>query len=439
MQRILSVGGLLLIPFLVLSIWNRNQTERPADRQSVGSVHPAGSVIAEDAIHMDPEPAPDPEPDPFGFDAVRYEIETAEIKRNESLYLILSRYGLTPLQIDMIQREASDLVNLRHLRSGQRYRIYKKDGEAVAMVWKMDRLEHLILSWEEEITARRDRFEPERVVRSASGQITHSLYETLREQGLPQLLGYRIAEILAWEIDFFALQRGDSFKVIYDELRIDGEFYGIGELHSIEFNHWGENYRAYRFDNGEQAGYFDEEGNSLQKALLKAPFTYNQRVSSRFSNNRFHPILRVNRPHHGVDYAAPRGTPVIAVGDGLVTEAQRRGGNGNIVQIRHNGSYRTAYLHLDGFAPGIRKGVRVKQGQVIGYVGRTGLATGYHLCYRLYLNDRPVNSLTHDLPSSEGLSEEYLPAFQKLRAAYDLYLASIPSPGDPGTFAESRS
>ncbi|MEX2574993.1 MAG: peptidoglycan DD-metalloendopeptidase family protein, partial [Balneolaceae bacterium] len=252
---------------------------------------------------------------------------------------------------------------------------------------------------------------------------------------LSQLLGSKIANIFAWEIDFFLLRPGDSFKVIYDELYIGDEFYTVGRVHTAEFQHRGRNRRAYYFEKGEQDGYFDEEGNSLQRALLKAPFKYNQRVSSGFSHNRFHPILKERRPHHGVDYAAPRGTPIIAIGDGVVTEARKRGGNGNIVQIRHNNRYKSAYLHLNGFASGIRSGARVEQGQVIGFVGRTGLATGYHLCYRLYVNDQPVNSLTIELPASESLEEGFMDEFTHKRIEYDRDLAGIADSERGDTFS----
>jgi murein DD-endopeptidase MepM/ murein hydrolase activator NlpD len=221
-----------------------------------------------------------------------------------------------------------------------------------------------------------------------------------------------LADVFGWEIDFFSLRQGDHFKVIYENLYANGEYLGIGDIIAAEFQHRGRVYKAYYFENDSRRGFFNENGDSMQKELLKAPFRYSQRISSNFSHSRFHPILNQRRPHYGTDYAAPTGTPIISVGEGVVTEAQRRGGNGNIVQIRHNNSYKTAYLHLNGFEPGIRKGVKVEQGQVIGYVGQTGLATGPHLCYRLYVDDRPVNSVTVDLPAADSLEEEYHEEFQ---------------------------
>ena len=182
---------------------------------------------------------------------------------------------------------------------------------------------------------------------------------------------------------------------------------------------------AFFYETNDRAGYFDSAGKGVQKALLKAPFTYSQRVSSNFSHNRFHPVLKTRRPHYGVDYAAPLGTPVIAVGDGTITESRYRGANGNIVKIQHNSTYTTAYLHLNGFARGIKRGAKVKQGQVIGYVGRTGRVTGVHLDYRIYKNDQPVNPLTIDLPPSKAISNSEMKQFRLTVEKYKFQLSQI--------------
>ena len=208
-------------------------------------------------------------------------------------------------------------------------------------------------------------------------------------------------------------------KVIYEKRFVDDKPYGIGQIIAAEFEHRGEIYEAYFYESDDAYGYYDEVGNSVQKALLKAPFKYSQRISSNFSHSRFHPVLKKRIPHYGVDYAAPLGTPVISVGDGEVIESQYRGPSGNIVKIRHNSTYTTAYLHLNGFASGIRKGQKVRQGQVIGYVGKTGRVTGVHLDYRVYKNDQPVNPVKLVLPPSKGISntelEEYKSKIELVR------------------------
>jgi murein DD-endopeptidase MepM/ murein hydrolase activator NlpD len=357
---------------------------------------------------------PLPGKDIYGFitEGENILIEESEVRRNESLYTILREHDIAPQTIYNIQQEASGVLNLRRMIPGQKYRIYKYEDDAFAMVWHQSKVNYAIINWQDDINVDTGMVPIDKVEEEVAGIINSSLYETVVDAGVSQRLGVELADVFGWEIDFFSLRQGDHFKVIYENLYANGEYLGIGDIIAAEFQHRGRVYKAYYFENDSRRGFFNENGDSMQKELLKAPFRYSQRISSNFSHSRFHPILNQRRPHYGTDYAAPTGTPIISVGEGVVTEAQRRGGNGNIVQIRHNNSYKTAYLHLNGFAPGIRKGVKVEQGQVIGYVGQTGLATGPHLCYRLYVDDRPVNSVTVDLPAADSLEEEYHEEFQ---------------------------
>jgi murein DD-endopeptidase MepM/ murein hydrolase activator NlpD len=380
------------------------------------------SISLENLVEIPPLPLLDE----YGFEVGQFELVNNRVQRNESLYIILRRYDISPQFITSLQRAARPYTNISRVMPGQKYRLYASEEGVTGMVWHLSTLEYLSFDWRSgEIEINRGDIPLSKIERVSSGIIYSSLYETIQDMGESQMIGNALAEMFAWEIDFFALQRGDQFKIVYEELYAGGEFYGIGKIKAAEFLHRGQTYNGYHFDNGLRMGYFNEEGNSLQKALLKAPFRYSQRVSSGFSHNRFHPILQRNRPHYGIDYAAPTGTPILAVGDGVVTEARYRGSNGNIVQIRHNGTYSTAYLHLNGFATGIRQGAQVKQGQIIGYVGETGLATGPHLCYRMYVNGKPVNSLRVDLPASEALEEHYMEEFEFLRRVYDEMLQEI--------------
>lgn len=398
MSKLLPATALILTAILFL--YNFKGSEEVSDEVDIISIQNLQEI------------PPGPAVDLYGFIGDELDYIESEIKRNESLYVILTRHNVSPQTVFQIQQSAIGIINLNRLMPGQNYRIYKKNGSVKAFVWHQSATNYTTIHIQEDVISIEDGTLPiEHNEREDAAVITNSLYEAIYEAGATRYLGSEIADIFAWEIDFFALQRGDHFRVIYDELYAADEFVGLGDIKAAEFQHRGRVYRAYYFDNGERRGYFDKNGNSLQKELLKAPFRYSQRVSSGFSNNRVHPILRQRRPHHGIDYAAPTGTPILAVGDGVVIEAQRRGGNGNIVQIRHNNKYKTAYLHLKGFAAGIRKGVEVEQGQIIGYVGSTGLATGSHLCYRLYVNSRPVNSLTADLPASDSLEDEYMDEF----------------------------
>jgi len=404
------ISAIVLFALLLLFLGYSNSTVEK---------EPVDIITIEQLVEIEPIPPVDE----YGFLEGNYTHIDEKIKRNESLYIILNRHGLSAREIYDIQQKSAGEYNLNRMVPGQKYRIYFEDEKAVSLVWHQTSRRFITINFKDEIEINRGEIPLRVKVMESSGVINSSLYQTIVDQGAPRGLGSSLAEIFAWEIDFFALRNGDHYRVVYEQLFAGDDYVGIGDVYVAEFQHRGRESKAYFFDKGDRRGYFDEDGNSMEKQLLKAPFRYNQRISSGFSNNRFHPILKRNRPHHGTDYAAPTGTPVLSVGDGVVTEAQRRGGNGNIVQIRHNNTYKTAYLHLNGFASGIRKGVEVKQGQVIGYVGQTGLATGPHLCYRLYVNNRPVNSVRADLPDGEPLEEEYMEEFkyvvQKLNEMLD--------------------
>lgn len=355
---------------------------------------------------------PVPPKDRYGFEYSSYEVEESAIRRNESLYIILSRHGVSPERIYQIQKEAAGKINLARMIPGQEYKLYKGvNGEVEAFVWRRTDTDYSVIRWDDEITIESGTIPVEVKMNAVSGTIESSLANAIYQQGVSQKLIVELANIYAWTVDFYGLRKGDRFKAVYENRYVEDEYIGIGTIHAAEFVHRGDTKRAYYFDNGDQSGFFDENGNSLRRQMMRVPFEYNPRISSGFSRSRMHPILNRRRPHYGTDYAAPTGTPILAAGDGVVTEAQRRGGNGNIVQIKHNSVYKTAYLHMSRFGPGIRAGVKVKQGQVIGYVGQTGLATGPHLCYRLYKNGSPVNSVSYDFPPDDGLKAEYMDAF----------------------------
>lgn len=367
--------------------------------------------------------------DAYGYDRVLENVTEGEVKRNESLYIILRSLDVSPQKIHEIEREARGKLRLNRIQPGQRYLTYAdgSDKEPHRMILHSNLLEYVVLDWEDDIIIEKGTKEITTRVSEASGVITSSLYETLQENGVNPLLGNKLSEIFGWQIDFFRLYKNDSFKVVYEQEFVDGQPYGVGKVIAAEFEHKGTSFDAYFFETEDRAGYFDSNGKGVQKALLKAPFTFSQRISSNFSHSRFHPVLKRRMPHYGVDYAAPLGTPVISVGDGEVIESRYRGPNGNIVKIKHNGTYTTAYLHLNGFAPGIKKGVKVKQGQVIGYVGRTGRVTGVHLDYRIYKNDQPVNPVTVKLPPSKSISDKDMASFKAMVDKYRFQLSQIGS------------
>lgn len=368
------------------------------------------------------------EVDSYGFPYDSSMVSDFRVKPNESLYEILDRYDVSPQKIYSITNKAQNVVNLRSFKPGQAYRIYASSDSSSKisrMVWQPSPVEYVVFDWQDSLNVYKDQKEITTKRAVGSAEITSSLYEAMMDQNLTPLLANKLSEIYAWEIDFFSLRKGDSFKIYYEQKFVDGEFYGTGEILAAEFTHRGETHKAYRFENEAVDGFFDEDGNSVQKALLKAPFNYSQRISSHFNPNRFHPVLKRRVPHTGIDYAAPHGTPVISVGDGTVTEARYRGANGNYVKVRHNSTYETAYLHLSGFASGIRRGTSVEQGQIIGYVGATGRVTGTHLHYTLYKNDQYVNPLKVDLPASESVPDSSMAEFDQVRRFMEQKLDQI--------------
>ena len=261
--------------------------------------------------------------------------------------------------------------------------------------------------------------------RYATVTIESSLWNDLQKAGVSPLLALKISDIYAWAIDFFSLQKGDSFTALYDELLFEGETVDIGNIWYAEFNHAGKTYYAVNYKDGEKSSlYWNEKGESLRKAFLKAPLNF-FRITSRFTYSRRHPVLKIVRPHTGVDYAAPKGTPVMTIGDGVVIFKGWSGGGGNTIKIRHNSIYTTSYMHLSGYAKGLAKGSRVKQGEVIGYVGSTGLSTGPHLDFRVYKNGTPIDPLKMESPSVEPISKENMENFSATMQSYRFRLDSL--------------
>jgi murein DD-endopeptidase MepM/ murein hydrolase activator NlpD len=226
-----------------------------------------------------------------------------------------------------------------------------------------------------------------------------------------------LSDIYAWTIDFFGLQKGDSIRVYYDEQYVDTTRIGIGRIYAAEFYHGKVWQEAYWFEAENTRNYYDSKGNSMRKAFLKAPLSY-KRISSGFTYKRLHPVHKVYKPHTGVDYAAPMGTPVMTIGDGTVIQREYRGGGGNTVKIKHNATYTTAYLHLSKFADGLKVGQHVKQGQVIGYVGSTGTSTGPHLDFRVWKNGTAIDPLKMDSPPAEPIPAQLKDTFSTIVAGY---------------------
>jgi murein DD-endopeptidase MepM/ murein hydrolase activator NlpD len=242
--------------------------------------------------------------------------------------------------------------------------------------------------------------------------------------GHPKGLILRMEDALAWSVSFYHVQSGDAYKVIYEHEYIDGVPVGVGKLLGASFETGGKEIFSIYFDGDNYSGYYDEEGRPMKRAFLKAPVRYS-RISSRYSLRRFHPVQKRYKGHFGTDYAADYGTPIMAVADGKITKASYTKGNGNYVKVRHDRTYETQYLHMSKFAKGIKPGGSVKQGDVIGYVGATGLATGPHVCFRFWKNGKQVDHLKENLPPPEPMPDESMPDFEKVRDAIVPQLARI--------------
>ncbi len=354
----------------------------------------------------------------YGLPVDSFNLEDGIVRNNEYLSLILNERGVSMATIDRIARKSKEVFDVRKIKSGGKYTIFSTSdtlNEARYFVYENSAVDYTVFELFDSLGIYQSKKDVETRRTVAQGEVKSSLWNAMIDSNQDPMLAIELSDIFAWTIDFFAIQKGDRFRVIYDEIYVDSTRIGIGTIHAVEFDHYGESNFAFLFDQDERADYFDDKGQSLRKAFLKAPLQFS-RISSHFSNSRLHPVLRIRRPHHGVDYAAASGTPVVTIGDGtVVAKAYQAKGGGNYLKIKHNSVYTTTYMHLKGFAKGIANGSRVKQGQVIGYVGATGLATGPHLDFRVQKNGSYVDPLRVKAPPVEPVKEENMPRYMVLK------------------------
>jgi len=246
------------------------------------------------------------------------------------------------------------------------------------------------------------------------------------ENNIDPMMSIKLSEIYAWTVDFFGLDEGDKFKVIYEKQYVDSIPIGIGEIYAVSFNHKGEELFAFEFEQNGVKSFFDKDGKSLRRQFLKAPLKFS-RISSGFSKSRMHPILKIRRPHSGVDYAAPRGTPINTIGDGTIIKKGYTKGAGYYIKVKHNSVYTSGYNHLSRYPKGIKVGQRVTQGDVIGYVGSTGYATGPHLDFRVWKNGQAINPLKIKAPPVEPILDDNLSTFEAIKTEYLKELDKIKS------------
>ncbi len=352
----------------------------------------------------------------YGLAIDSFHIINGKIKRNQTLGTLLNSYGVSHDTIHKLSMASSDVFDLRKVRMGNTYKIFcstDTNHTVLHFVYEHTAVDYIKFSLEDSIWVSRQEKDIIQKKREVSGVISSSLWNTMLDINVDPMLAFELSEIYAWSIDFFGLQEGDGFKVYYNEQFVDTTYFGLGKINAAVFFHSGESFYAVPFIQDSVESFFDQEGNSLRKAFLKAPLRYS-RISSRYSNSRMHPILKIRRPHHGVDYSAPIGTPVLAVGDGKIIKTGYTKGNGNWIKIQHNSVYATAYLHLNKYGKGIQTGSYVRQGDVIGYVGSTGLSTGPHLDFRFYKNGYPVDPLKVKAPPVNPISDENRHAYDSI-------------------------
>jgi murein DD-endopeptidase MepM/ murein hydrolase activator NlpD len=387
------------------------ETESAADASHDAPVDSSTAieVDAEDVIELaEVTDAPDPEFHPPLALPPEYPRVELTVRRGDTLDRLFRRNDLDLGDLAAIVRLPEASPHLKKLIPGDQLTIEHDEGRLVSLYREIDLTNALLIEKTDDGFTTNLVEKPLEVRRKASyGRIETSLYESAADAGLPDKTVMNLAGIFAWDVDFVLdIRSGDDYYVLYEQLYQDGEYLGDGEIIAAEFNNNGRTIQAIRYvDKEGRSDYFTPEGKSVRKAFLRAPVDF--RVSSSFNPNRLHPVLKTRRPHRGTDYAAPHGTPIKATGDGKVIFRGVKSGYGNVVILQHGGNITTLYAHMSRFASSVRNGTRVRQGQTIGYVGKTGLVTGTHLHYEYRLNGVHRNSRTVKLPQADPINEEY--------------------------------
>lgn len=354
----------------------------------------------------------------YGIPEDDYNVKYGIVKPRQNLSHILTDHGLSLRDVHNLNERSKGIFDVRKIRSGQAYAVfYAKDDSLGApryFVYEEDPKSYIVFHLQGNGRVTRGQNPVEWRRREVKGQVESSLWVAMQSNNTSPQLAVVLSHIFGWSIDFFGLQKQDEFRVIYEQEYVDDKPLQNFHILAASFRASDSTYYAIPFVQDNEELYYNEHGNSLEGAFLKAPLDY-YRISSRFSNARYHPVLKRYRAHHGVDYAAPTGTPVYAIGSGkVIAKAYQAGGGGNYVKIKHNSVYVSTYMHLSRFAKGLKVGDRVQQKQVIGYVGSTGLSTGPHLDFRVHENGRPINPLTIKSQPKKPISNANRQAFTHL-------------------------
>ncbi|MDR1369228.1 MAG: peptidoglycan DD-metalloendopeptidase family protein [Dysgonamonadaceae bacterium] len=357
----------------------------------------------------------------YGLPVDSFCIEELIIQPDSYLSDVLYKSGATQNDVACVGNLSRAEFDVRTIRAGNRCKAFYSEKDSVRVldyfIYEKNPVDYCVFCFADSFRVYHGKKPTEIRRKRSHAEITSSLWNATVESNMSPMLALNLSDIFAWTIDFFGLQKGDRFTVVYDEVYIDTTFVEIGRIHAAEFISGKKVSQAFYFVQDSIGSYWDTSGNSLKRAFLKAPLKFS-RISSHFSYARKHPILRIVRPHTGVDYAAPAGTPVMSIGDGTVIAKGFNGEGGHTVKIRHNSVYTTAYLHLSKYGEGVNVGSRVSQGQVIGYVGSTGTSTGPHLDFRVWMNGKPINPLTVESPPVEPIRESNKAVFDSICVNY---------------------
>lgn len=369
----------------------------------------------------------DPRTIQYGVDVTDLDEVQGKVANGQIITSLLRNLGADQKAITQAAFIPESVFDVRRMKAGNNYLAYYTQDtvpQLVYLVYQHSVTDFIVFHFEDSLHV--EQFIKPTTLKTRTGKfvVETSLWNAIVDADMNMELALQLSDVYAWTVDFFGLQKGDGFKVYYDELFVDSVSIGISKIHAASYKRGDKELFAVFYENDEVRGYWDLDGNNLKKAFLKAPLSFS-RISSKFSYARKHPVHKIVRPHTGVDYAAPMGTPVMAIGDGVVTFKGYKGGGGHTVKIRHNSTYTSAYLHLSKYGKGVVEGARVSQGQVIGYVGSSGTSTGAHLDFRIWKNGTPIDPLKMESPPTEPIPANARAEFDSVKTVMLQMLDSI--------------
>ncbi|TXC85086.1 peptidoglycan DD-metalloendopeptidase family protein [Luteibaculum oceani] len=411
---VLVVGTIAIALF---SIFNRGGKDAPSN---------TGSDATDTLLVQKPKV----EERKFGIPITKFNVVEGEVRRGAVFSDLLLDYNISWEQILVAADSCKKVFPVTKIKAGNAYSVftYLKDSieTAAYFLYQIDKTDFLRISLKDSTNAKIFSLPVETTLRSGNVKITSNLYDAFKEKDLPVGLALKLSDIYAWTLDFYRLNKNDEFSFLFEERKAEGKSIGVGRVLAAEYRSGNDTLDAFRFYHSalDMDQFFDHKGENLQKSMLKSPVKFG-RISSRYSLRRFHPVQKRYKAHLGTDYAAPHGTPILAVGDGVVLEAKYSKYNGRYVKIKHNSTYTSQYLHMSKYGSGIKAGVRVKQGQIIGYVGATGLATGPHVCLRLWKYGKQVDHLREKFSPADPIPATDLPVFQDSVRVLKQYLSGF--------------